>query len=357
MAYGWFSEDRMWLGRLLPKVTEPSPVRLNALHAACWLAVLQGDREGAASLLGEVRDLAPRLEEPAPSRADQLTGWHELFLGDLAAAVEHLERAVAGFRGSGWTADLAETLVLLGMAYGFAGDHEQAARAHEECLRVCSDGANAWARSYALQWGGLVAWERGEHQKALTWELESLQLKRQMQERLGVALCLEALARIECADAPERAAIMLGAAASLFTTIGTSPAALPGLLSVHEASEAALKAEVGDTAFEKAFDEGVAMSADAAIAFALDEQASSEPASDGEPGSGELGSTVLTRREREIALLIGEGLSNRDIASRLVISTRTAEGHVEHILTKLGFTSRAQVAAWVASREGVLRTR
>jgi DNA-binding CsgD family transcriptional regulator len=55
----------------------------------------------------------------------------------------------------------------------------------------------------------------------------------------------------------------------------------------------------------------------------------------------------LTRREREIAELITRGLSNREIASTLVISQRTAEGHVEHILTKLGFTSRAQVAAWV----------
>jgi DNA-binding NarL/FixJ family response regulator len=56
----------------------------------------------------------------------------------------------------------------------------------------------------------------------------------------------------------------------------------------------------------------------------------------------------LTRREREIAHLIAKGLTNKDIASTLVISQRTAEGHVEHILTKLGFRSRAQVAAWVA---------
>ena len=56
----------------------------------------------------------------------------------------------------------------------------------------------------------------------------------------------------------------------------------------------------------------------------------------------------LTRREHEIAGLIGEGLSNREIAARLVISQRTAETHVEHILSKLGFTSRAQVARWVA---------
>jgi DNA-binding NarL/FixJ family response regulator len=56
----------------------------------------------------------------------------------------------------------------------------------------------------------------------------------------------------------------------------------------------------------------------------------------------------LTRRELEVAALIESGLSNREIAQRLVIAKRTADGHVERILAKLGFSSRAQVAAWMA---------
>jgi non-specific serine/threonine protein kinase len=51
----------------------------------------------------------------------------------------------------------------------------------------------------------------------------------------------------------------------------------------------------------------------------------------------------------EVARLVAEGRSNKEIAARLVISQRTAEGHVEHILAKLGFTARALVAAWVAA--------
>ncbi len=57
----------------------------------------------------------------------------------------------------------------------------------------------------------------------------------------------------------------------------------------------------------------------------------------------------LTRREREVAELVKEGLTNREIAERLVISERTAEGHVEQIRGKLGFRSRAQVAAWATA--------
>jgi DNA-binding NarL/FixJ family response regulator len=64
-----------------------------------------------------------------------------------------------------------------------------------------------------------------------------------------------------------------------------------------------------------------------------------------------LASDTLTAREREIATLVADGLSNRDIAERLVISEGTVEVHVKHILGKLGFSSRTQVAGWFA-RQG-----
>jgi DNA-binding NarL/FixJ family response regulator len=93
------------------------------------------------------------------------------------------------------------------------------------------------------------------------------------------------------------------------------------------------------------------MTADRAVdyALAIDELAASMPpnptlpdatvAVDGHPGG-------LTTREREVAALIAQGYSNQRIAAALVISPRTAMRHVEHILTKLGMHSRAQVAAW-----------
>ena len=69
------------------------------------------------------------------------------------------------------------------------------------------------------------------------------------------------------------------------------------------------------------------------------------PPSDG-PG-------VLTPREREVAVLLAEGLSNGEIARRLYISTKTASVHVSNILAKLGMASRAEVAAW-AVRSGLV---
>jgi len=61
--------------------------------------------------------------------------------------------------------------------------------------------------------------------------------------------------------------------------------------------------------------------------------------------------STLTRREREVAELVAQGLTNREIGARLFISERTAESHVEQIRGKLGFHTRAQIAAWVAGNE------
>ncbi|HYU82357.1 MAG TPA: LuxR C-terminal-related transcriptional regulator, partial [Candidatus Polarisedimenticolia bacterium] len=64
-----------------------------------------------------------------------------------------------------------------------------------------------------------------------------------------------------------------------------------------------------------------------------------------EPVRARLG-TSLSAREREVARLVSEGLSNREIAERLIVSERTAEGHVQRIMSKLGFRSRSQIATW-----------
>jgi non-specific serine/threonine protein kinase len=79
---------------------------------------------------------------------------------------------------------------------------------------------------------------------------------------------------------------------------------------------------------------------DDAIAYALQQKPQAEPP----PANTD--TTTLTRRQREVADLVAEGLTNKEIADRLVISPRTADTHVEHILTKLGFTTRTQIATW-----------
>jgi non-specific serine/threonine protein kinase len=121
---------------------------------------------------------------------------------------------------------------------------------------------------------------------------------------------------------------------------------------MHERCEAKIRAGLSDTAFEAAFARGAGMSIPDVAAEIIGADAGKPPdarAGDAEPV------IRLTAREQEVADLIAAGLSNRQIAGRLVVSPRTAESHVQSILTKLGFTSRSQVASYLAARRQVGR--
>jgi predicted ATPase/DNA-binding CsgD family transcriptional regulator len=107
-------------------------------------------------------------------------------------------------------------------------------------------------------------------------------------------------------------------------------------------------------------EQGVALGAGAAIRNAVPRQSPAvrqSPATDGPGGGDGLDDTVyagcwalLTAREREVAGLVALGMTSKDIAARLVVSKRTVDSHLEHILGKLGYNSRVQVAA-LASHE------
>jgi DNA-binding NarL/FixJ family response regulator len=177
-------------------------------------------------------------------------------------------------------------------------------------------------------------------------EMECIRLRRAWasDDRYGAAQCLEMLAWITADQGRHRrAAVLLGVADVLWTEIGTSITAFGHYLGHHEACAQRIRTGLGDAAFGTSFREGQAMTYQEALAYALDEP--DKPA----PAPPRATSAPLTRRERQVADLITRGLSNREIAAALVISRRTAESHVEHILTKLGFTNRTQVAAWGAA--------
>jgi predicted ATPase/DNA-binding CsgD family transcriptional regulator len=344
MSYGAFSEIRQWLHRLLALVPEPDFTRLRGLHAACWLAALQGDRESGSALLDEARRIAARLGASATTLVDQVAGWHQMFLGDFDEAADSLERALDGFEASGELADIADTHTLRGMACGFAGDLERAAASHQASLDISEATGESWCRSYSLWHLGLVVGAGGDPARAVELERESLELKRRMDERLGVALCLEALAWMHAHSRPRRAATLLGAADTLWKVMATSLEALPGLTPLRQSCETSVRAALEPELFEASYGEGAAMDSGAAIAYGLEEKPAAHDAAD--PPRADL--ARLTKREHQIAELVAAGLTNQDIASKLVISRRTVETHVEHVLSKLGFTSRTQIAVWIS---------
>jgi len=141
---------------------------------------------------------------------------------------------------------------------------------------------------------------------------------------------------------PRVAAQLLGAADTVRTEAGAN--AMPFLASqVTEARESAATA-LGAARFAAEFEAGRHLDWDAALALALGKPAQAPLAASGQAGAGLLG-----KREAEVARLVADGLTNKEIGARLFISERTVDSHVRSILNKLGFNSRAQIAAWIAS--------
>jgi non-specific serine/threonine protein kinase len=158
------------------------------------------------------------------------------------------------------------------------------------------------------------------------------------------AICLGGLSRIATARGDHPRAIRLAAAnvqGLAERSIVSDRYWVEQLARSLEVSRSAL----GPRKSEQAWSEGLAMGLERAVEYALQE--TTEPVADSGP---------LSRRELEVARLVAAGMTNRDIAEKLFISERTAEGHLEKIRNKLGFRSRTEVARWAVEHGLVNKT-
>ena len=349
---GLIGEGRRWLDRSLARVTAATMLRARALLVNSHLMIAQGETAAGMRLLDEGEELARRLDAGRElAMAAFLRGLRALYANDLPLAVGILEpaRQALSRAPDPYLFLRLNVLVTLCSAVGLSGDHKRARDCHREIMAIVEPRGAHYHRSLATFVGGLVAWLRGDLREAAAQELECLRLKRawESDDRHGTAQSLEVLAWVTAGQGEHRrAATLLGAADALWTDVGTPVTALGHIVGHHVACERRTRAALGDATFADAFHDGLVLTHDAAIAYALGEptRAAATPGRDAP--------APLTRREQQVADLIGQGMSNKDIATTLVISARTAESHTENILTKLGFARRTQVAAWVAGRSG-----
>ncbi|WP_063043378.1 protein kinase domain-containing protein [Nocardia pseudovaccinii] len=346
LAHGQAGEARHWLDRALAdRPATETPVRAKALWRASLVANVQNDPRTASVLVAQARALAAMTEHPVVhAYADLAEGCHMVFDGGLPRARAPLETALESFTAQGDISGQVWALLGLVWAHELQEDSTTAISYQEKVLAITESCGDSVHRSYALWATAVGAWRQGDRDRALRLLRQGLQLMRQLKDSVGAAIALETLAWIVgIQGSARRAAVLLGAAQALSQSTGTSTVLFPSLAVHHEDCERAARHTLGRQAFETAHREGALLDLDAAIDYALGEQRRTA-------ARGPSPSAELTTREQEVADLIAEGLTNRAIAARLTISQRTAEGHVEHILTKLGFTSRAQIAAWTVER-------
>jgi DNA-binding NarL/FixJ family response regulator len=179
----------------------------------------------------------------------------------------------------------------------------------------------------------------------------ALTAKHELGDVIGTAYAIEALAWLAARrERYERAAWLIGAADRLWNRTGRR---LSGVALMEESRQRTVKAArkaLGERRYAAACAHGAALDLDAVVRDAADEageaarQRGGDADSTGDPAVGGGTATVaLTRREQEIAELVASGLSNREIGTRLFISKRTVDAHVEHIFGKLEISSRVQL--------------
>ncbi|WP_158839636.1 ATP-binding protein [Saccharothrix deserti] len=345
---GWAREGRLWLARALDQPGPPTAVRANALLTDASLAQADGDFEAARQRLADAEAIAATVADPSiEAFAHWVDGSFALYSGDLPTAITIFERGLAALPPGHDLPRRLDLLLSYSSASALIGDAERANACYAESTRITEPAGECFHRSYALWTFGLFAMQQGDHSRATELHRESIRLRREVRDLTGLGWSLESLAWTEAAvEPPERVATLLGVADRLWEIMGRPLRTYQHMYPMHEQCRRNAEERLGDKRFQEAFDRGRAMSLDEAIAFALGEELVPVPAEESPAASPR----VLTRREWQIAELIAEGLTNREIAARLVISIRTAETHTEHILTKLGFTSRVQIATWVAEQ-------
>jgi len=400
VTYGDVSEGTEWFDRFLALPGEvPDGVRGRALVHRGDLAFEQQDYQTAGRSAQAGLELCRRSGDPEEAGALRLLAVISLRAGRYDEALTTIENAITAARGAGneWEEGLA--LGIKAAIHARQGGLREAQRNLEAALDVLRDN-NGWGVAQVLYGLGGLARARGDHSAAVSYFDEALVLYREIDARPEIARCLAGIGRVALAqgdlsrsvaslteslqlsmatgqrlavargleafaalaakgDDLPRAVRLAGAALELRAAAGQVPATGAGAR-LEDLLEPARR-HLGDGVTAGLLTEGRAMTPAEAIKYAMSVSgADHRSAGSGLPartlaaGNGSpvtSAPSALTPREWEIAEMIARGLTNRGIADELVISQATVARHVANILTKLGFSSRAQVAAWMAGRE------
>jgi predicted ATPase/DNA-binding CsgD family transcriptional regulator len=387
LARGYLGEGRRWLEEALEQSSGVAPaVQAKALNGAGVLAHYQGDYARAEALCGESLALSREIgDERGVASALSGLALNARKKGDYPAAQSMFEQALEIFERAGDRQAVARTLNRLGLAVWFAGDNERFRALAEESLAAFRELEDVEGIGLATLHVGMVALSRDdpagarpaieeslaiarslgdrrtiakgayflgdtalglqEHAEARALYEESLGLSIELGDRWVSAISLEGLARTAVASGqPEAAARLLGAADAIREATGATRS--PYWQELHDGIVPEVRARLGEETFDTASREGRTLTAERA-ASVLGVPAVA-PAADRADG--------LTSREVEVLNLVADGLTDAEVAERLVVSLRTVHAHLRSIYRKLDVRSRSAATRY-AVESGLARNR
>ncbi|MEU0506180.1 LuxR C-terminal-related transcriptional regulator [Nocardia sp. NPDC005998] len=344
--YRFLLEGYRWLLEALDKDLDHTKDRARALAAASVIAAMLADPETATRFAGECLEIANELD------TEDVLVEHALLSALLAFANDDPMRAL----------DIAEAASDRARACAHHGvEMESLAFAYVCALVLDDERAGAIADRFLAKtkeygshllgglgyWAvGTYHWREGAQDKAIKDLRKAVELFSLFDRCVWTASGFDGLAWAATADGDLQRAARLMGAASTVRRGSTQRLAHEMTEVVGDKVRLQVRDAMGEREFRTAFDAGAALGLEDAVGYAL----GTEPRPAAQPVKS-VAADVLTRRERDVARLVAAGYSNKNIASELVISIRTAESHVDHILTKLGFTSRTQIAGWVSHNQ------
>lgn len=338
---GRLSEGREVLGRVLasPHLDRYPAERTRCLYVSAYLCALQDHLDTAEKTLaagagfdGDPLNTALGLQVTAMVLAGRQR---------LDAAVDLLDQAID--RYAAIDDPRATTLFMdaIGIAVLLAALRGETGRAHrlgERGRSACDQCGDAMWRGYLEYALGVDAWLQHDVPSARAAALAVVLGSR---DELLITHCIELAAWCASHDQNhDTAATLFGYADRMWRFLGGRYSGFRAIAHHHDTRLTATRAALSASRFAAAFDAGARLPRAEIVALMDTRPAPADAAG------------RLTARERQVAELLADGLSNRDIATALTISPRTAESHVEHILTKLGLANRTQVAAWLLHRGG-----
>jgi non-specific serine/threonine protein kinase len=390
--FGHRNEGRRWLEEALDRdVDMLATVRAETLQTAAEIVFSNGDYRGARVWFERAVDSWRALGDRA-GLGNALGYYGRTIVLTAQTADEYrrgkalLEEAIAVNRQAGTLWWAAWNMQHLGASAREHAELEFAARTLEEGEAILTRLGESHAHSHLIAFLGAVLFERGERERgqqlieqslaesrAISCEdgaavalyllagltrvrgdavlatrraIEGLVLQhRQSNDALGARLAasVELLGGLACEQGqPERAARLFGAAATVRNNSGVP---MPPILRAgYDRDLVATRGQLGARRFDGAWAEGAQMNVGKLVEYA-------SQALNDVPHPRAASPDLLSQREREVVALLARGYTNRQIAEELVISARTADGHVAHILAKLGLATRAQAAVWAVEHQ------